>query len=136
MENANNSLFDDADLIHSYTRADALADGTLVELDPHAVREAGIRCSVAVSRAVFADCIALTPAATRAGQDIRGRTWDVLSMLALAMRSRHGRGTDQVTFLAYVSIKRVKPTPTTFKALIGPGDEGEAVITIVYPSED
>jgi hypothetical protein len=41
-------MFDDADLIHRYTRADALRDGVLIDVSA-AAREAGIRFPVALT---------------------------------------------------------------------------------------
>jgi len=52
-------MFEDADLIHSYTRAEALADGTLIDVSETA-REAGFRVPVALTRAAWFDCVAWT----------------------------------------------------------------------------
>jgi hypothetical protein len=68
-------MFEEADLIHSYTRADALRDGVLIDVSPTA-REAGIRYPVAVTRAVWERCVAVPPGVTC--QDEAGRLWDVL----------------------------------------------------------
>jgi hypothetical protein len=43
-------MFSGEDLIHSYSRAEAIADGVLVDVTPVA-REAGIRFPVALTRA-------------------------------------------------------------------------------------
>jgi hypothetical protein len=43
-------MFDERDLIHSYSRAQAIADGVLIDVSATA-REAGIRCPVALTRA-------------------------------------------------------------------------------------
>src|SRR5437764_1000390 len=87
-------LFTPADLVHAYTRAQAIADGTLVDLTAEdairtraVVRENGIRYPLAVTRAVFGRVIALTPAAERAGNDVEGRTHDLAGMLARAVRA-------------------------------------------------
>jgi hypothetical protein len=44
------TVFEEADLIHRYTRADALRDGVLVDVSATA-REAGFRWPVALTRA-------------------------------------------------------------------------------------
>ena len=50
------SLFDDDDLISSYTRAQAIADGQLIDVSEMA-REAGIRYPVALTATVWARCV-------------------------------------------------------------------------------
>jgi hypothetical protein len=68
-------MFEEADLIHSYTRADALRDGVLIDVSPTA-REAGIRYPVALTRAAWGRCVAVPPGVLC--QDESGRLWDVL----------------------------------------------------------
>jgi hypothetical protein len=135
-------LFTDADLVHSYSRAQAVADGVLVDLtDPGspqtlpAVREAGIRYPLAVTRAVFDSVIGLTPAARRAGNDIEGRTWDLAYMLARAARSA-APGQTVVWFTVYAVVRRLRPQPVRLKCVCGPGDRGEPVLTVMLPGED
>jgi len=53
-------MFENAYLIHRYTRADALRDGVLIDVSATA-REAGIRCPVALTAAVWERCIAVPP---------------------------------------------------------------------------
>jgi hypothetical protein len=67
--------FSNADLIHRYTRADALREGVLIDVSPVA-REAGIRHPVALTRAVWQRCVAVPPGVLC--QDEAGRLWDVL----------------------------------------------------------
>jgi hypothetical protein len=45
-------IFDEADLIHRYTRVEAIRDGVLIDVSAVA-REAGIRYPVALTRAVW-----------------------------------------------------------------------------------
>ena len=68
-------MFEEADLIHSYTRADALRDGVLIDVSAVA-REAGIRYPVALTQAVWERCVAVPPGVRC--QDEAGRLWDVL----------------------------------------------------------
>jgi hypothetical protein len=60
-----------------YSRAEALADGLLVDVTETA-REAGFLYPVALTRAAWELCVALSPPAKRAGNDDHGRLWDVL----------------------------------------------------------
>jgi hypothetical protein len=82
-------MFENADLIHTCTRADALRDGALLDVSQTA-REAGIRWPVALTRAVWEGCVRVPPGV--ACQDKSGRLWDVLFLLRLAIgRSNGGR---------------------------------------------
>jgi hypothetical protein len=132
------NLFADADLIMISSRQDALEDGTLVALDPAMALEAGIKLPVAVTMRVHAECIALTQAAERALNDVNGRMWDVLYMAGLAIRQAVRSNPDADTVLFELDVVRdaLLPTSTQLKVTIGPGDEGEPVITILFPEED
>jgi hypothetical protein len=127
-------------IIDRYTRADAIATGDLVDVSITA-RQAGIRYPVAVTRAVWEDCIAWTPADSRytgAVQDQAGRLWDVLWLVAQKLR-RLPRKTDRVTVLLWrVSrdARTTKPRMVHLVAVCGPGDDAEPVITIQLPGED
>jgi hypothetical protein len=133
-------LVGSAEVIHRYTRAQALADGVLVAADADLAREAGFRVPVALTRAVWEDCVAWSDGDSdrQAPQDERGRLWDVLVMAHLAIR-RSGGGGDHVA----VELRRVPRDCRARQAhrvqlvcAIGPGDEGEPVITIMQPGED
>jgi hypothetical protein len=126
-------MFDESDLIHAYTRADALRDGVLIDVSAVA-REAGIRYPVALTRAVWERCVAVPPGVVC--QDESGRLWDVLWMLACAAR-RGGSG-PEVRFGVHVrddNRERTQPL-VRLKALCGPGDSGGPVVTVMLPDED
>jgi hypothetical protein len=74
-------MFDEADLIHRYTRAQAIEDGVLIDVSATA-REAGIRYPVALTWAVWARCVSV-PHGVEC-QDEAGRLWDVLFLPARA----------------------------------------------------
>lgn len=78
-------MFEDTDLIHRYTRAQALEDGVLVDVSETA-KEAGFRVPVALTQAAWADCVHWTEddSASVVHQDQSGRLWDVLWMARLA----------------------------------------------------
>jgi hypothetical protein len=124
-------MFDDADLVHRYSRADAIADGVLIDVSAVA-REAGIRYPVALTRAVWERCVAVPPGV--ACQDEAGRLWDVLWMLRWAIGRAAG---SEVRFGVLVRNDNRERTPplVRLKALCGPGDQGEPVITVMLPDE-
>jgi hypothetical protein len=127
-------MFENADLIHRYTRADAIRDGVLIDVSATA-REAGIRWPVALTCAVWGRCVRV-PAGVL-GQDEVGRLWDVLWLLACAARRGAGDG-DEVRFSVHVRNDNRERTPPLvwLKAVCGPGDDGEPVVTVMMPEED
>lgn len=126
-------MFDDADLIHCYTRADAISDGLLIDVSLTA-REAGIRVPVAMTAAVWMKCVAV-PTGVHL-QDEPGRLWDVLWMLSCAI-SRRPNGRVVLFGLRVRNDNRERTPPLVrLKALCGPGDQGELVLTIMLPDED
>lgn len=127
------SPFENADLIHVYSRAQAIADGGLIEVSEMA-REAGWRASVALTAAVWGDCVAWDKYQP-VYQDEQGRLWDLLTMALFAARGR--RNSNRVLFTV-LRIPRGgrRPEPVRLAVEIGPGDAGEPVITIMQPDED
>ncbi len=126
------------DIIHTYTRAQAIEDGVLVDLrqgDLGALAaDLGYKLPIACTAAVWHECIALTPAAEAACNDLTGRLWDVLWMALCAIR--RARDIDRVTFELYVVRDEPRPTLTELVMVCGPGDGAEPVLTISFPEED
>lgn len=142
-------FWDDAELISSYSRADALRDGVLVSTqtivsdEPDFAAQAGFMVPVALTTAA-ASLIYPTPReAERYGQDAKGRLWDVLNM------ARHVRPrpmpTEGATWMFPVimwlagserGVRRATQKTLRLKATIGPGDDGSPVVTIMLGSED
>jgi hypothetical protein len=125
-------MFDNADLIHSYSRKEAVADGVLIDVSATA-REAGIKFPVALTAAAWARCVAVPPGVQC--QDEAGRLWDVLTMFRLAARRTNG---DRLTFGVHVRSdnRRGVPPLVRLKAVCGPGDDAAPVVTIMLPDED
>ncbi len=70
------------EVISSYSRAEALEDGVLVDVSAIA-KEAGISFPVALTRAVWDKYVEVPPRVI--GQDEQGRLWDVLYMFRMAI---------------------------------------------------
>ena len=71
-------------------------------------------------------------------QDESGRLWDVLYMASCVIRSSKDSG-DRLLFQLYRVPRDGQSTEavlTTLKLIVGPGDAGEPVITILLPNED
>jgi hypothetical protein len=126
-------MFENLEPIHAYSRADAIADGVLIDVSSVA-REAGIRYPVALTRAAWERCVTVPPGVVC--QDEAGRLWDVLWMLACAVR-RGGSG-PEVRFGVHVRNDNRDRTPplVRLKAVCGPGDRGEPVVTVMLLDED
>jgi hypothetical protein len=127
-------MFEEADLIHRYSRADALRDGVLIDASETA-KEAGFRYPVALTAAAWAKCVTVPPGV--ACQDEAGRLWDVLTMLRFAIRGEKD-GAREVRFGVHVRNDNRERTPPLLrlKALCGLGDRGEPVLTVMRPDED
>ena len=135
MNNAN-EIF--GDVIFVYTRAQAIEDGELVDVSETAM-EAGFSLSVAVTRAVWDQYIDWTPADDdkQTVQHASGRLWDALWMLHLVCRRFANES--YLKYRLYViprDGRSKKPRQIELKAVIGGGDNGEPVITIMLPNED
>ena len=123
-------------VISEYSRAQAIEDGVLVDVSETA-REAGIRFPLALTRAVWESCVEVPR--NRKGQpvpcqDEPGRLWDVVSMTRFAIRVAPAGKTALPVRL------RVRQQAghrlVTLKAVCGPGDDAEPVITVMLPEED
>lgn len=138
--NGNQGLFGEAEVIHSYTRAQAVDDGMLVDVSEVA-REAGFRFPVAMTAAAWGDCVEWSDEDSKRQtyQDEAGRLWDVLWMGMCAARSAASRNISQASFSLY-RVPRggrgMQPRLTQLKLVVGPGDDGEPVITVMLPNED
>lgn len=134
----NTNPFDGAEIVSTYSRAQCIADGFLVDVS-HTAKEAGFKVPVAVSRAVWADCIEWGAEDTKrqVHQDQDGRLWDVLWMcLCEAKRQRVHAFFSFELYRIPRGGKAIAPRLVQLKAVIGPGDSGEPVITILEPNED
>ena len=129
-------------VVHTYTRAEALADGVLVDVTT-AGREAGFKVPTAVTAAVFDECIEWTESdaeQSTAYQDQKGRLWDVVFLAAFKARTLAARGVRQNQLLFQLDVVprpgRTQRRCRTLKLVIGPGDNHEPVATIMLPDED
>jgi len=78
-------MWDDTNVIYSYTREQAIEDGFLVDVTPLA-RESGFRIPVAITNGVHAKCE--PPKGAPMGQSYTGRCHDVLWMASRAYNAK------------------------------------------------
>lgn len=86
-------MFEPSNLIHSYTRAQAIEDGVLVDVSDVA-KEAGSKLPVAITRAAWARYVEVPRGLELRGQSVDGRLWDVLFMLHVAIKRQQGNSSE------------------------------------------
>src|SRR3954451_5868692 len=131
---ATGNLFDGADLIHVYTRENALADGCLIDVSA-AAKEAGIKWPVALTAAVHAQYVKVPLGV--ACQDEAGRLWDIVWMLANACRRASGNTLFFTLHVRNDNRERMPPL-VRLKAIAGPlaPDDPAPCLTVMLPDED
>lgn len=116
--------------ISSYSRAEALQDGLLIDVSEMA-REAGFKVPVAVTHALWHVYIIPHPEAR--GQSEAGRLWDVLTVArAYAKYAK----THEMLFGIDFIMGKTTMENVTLKSHILPGDNQEPVMTIMLQNED
>jgi hypothetical protein len=126
-------------MANTVTRTEAVRDGMLIDISEVA-GEAGLIYPVALTWAVWEDCVAWSDhdnARKGTEQDESGRLWDVVTVLAHAAR----RAAPDAQQVAVVLIRTPRegrgraPYKVTLTAIVGLGDDGEPVITVLHPDE-
>ena len=115
--------------------------GVLVDLTEWASAETGFmggfRCPVAVTASVWAMIEAIPQTPSGRCQDVRGRSHDVLFLAMLAIRPRvRGDRQERARFEVILPTARSRKRVHVFEIVMGPGDEGEVVVTIQQPGEE
>ena len=127
-------MFEDFELIYSYTRKQAIEDGILIDVSDMA-KEAGFKIPVAVTHTVWTDLIVPDKDMESLGQSIDGRLWDTLFMLHVAIKAAEAE--NHLLFEVLYQLKVSSgPELKELKAVISGGDNGEPVITIMYKHQD
>ncbi len=134
-EPAEDSFF--GPVIYAYTRAQALEDGVLVDVTETA-KEVGFKWPVAITEALHGR-LSPTQAEEALGQQYDIRLWDVLWLAAFTIKLAD-HGTDTVSFTVGLSeidarSGRLQNIDLRLRAVCGPGDESEPVVTIGFPED-
>lgn len=123
-----------ADVIFSYSRKQAIADGVLIEVPPSTCQEAGINYPIAITSTLWESLVKPSPELEAQGQSIEGRLWDLLSMFVFYARTATS---PTLIFECLFQMESSKePELHTIKGVMGPGDTPDLVITIMYLEED
>jgi hypothetical protein len=139
--------FHNAEVIHAYTRAQAIEDGVLVDLNqkPTAqdkditnldaiLREAGIIYPCAMTETAFMEWLNPGEQDVKDGQSIAGRLWDMLTIFKSAVN--RSRGPLDIIRFRFIVWKNGRQRNADLKAICGPGDTAAPVITFMLPDED
>ena len=117
-------------VVFSYSRAQAIEDGVLVEVTETA-REAGFQWPFAATTEVWA-LIEQIPR-EYSHEDIEGRLWDILTTARWSVVRCFKR--DDIVFFAS-SLHHDEGDKVSLKLQIGPGDDGSPVLTLMLPWQD
>lgn len=120
-------------LIYSYSRKDALNDGVLIDVTETA-KEAGFKIPVAVTNGLYRNYIIPDSQLEKIGQSKEGRLWDLLFMLYVQIKNCPKAS--EIIFYVAFAIDANNTKTIGLKAVIGPGDNAEPVLTIMLPDED
>ena len=124
-----------SEIIFVYSRRDAVADGYQIDVSETA-REAGIRYPTFITHGVYGQFVTVPPGVDC--QDERGRLWDVVWMLACAIRQPGGTSSRLSFQLSVRNSNNKEPALVSLRADCGPldFDDPQPAITIMLPDED
>lgn len=138
-------MFRNAEAIYTYTRAQAIEDGVLHDVSEMG-KEAGIKYPVAITDRLTHT---LEPPDEAVGQSFSGRLWDVLWMFQcnvtgqLTPVEQYPYGGGECIHFTLDIVNGDEPVKcgpdpwrVELKAVCGPGDNAEPVITIMHVDED
>jgi len=114
------------EMIYSYNRQQAIADGVLVDLTQIDAIKQHWKAPMACTSTVWN---IIEQALQTEGQDLNGITHDITAMAKLAIRKVGA--VEQVFFTVIIA-----GTKRSLKLHIGPGDNAEPVLTLMLPQED
>lgn len=124
--------------ISVYTRAQALADGVLVDLTETA-KLFGFKIPLACTDTVWRSLDWPVGHKPGLGQSTAGRVHDALTMARLAANAAAQAGESVVDFdflLVPVSGEGETPHVVKLRLTVSGGDSGEPVLTLMYPGEE
>ncbi|HEL5321650.1 TPA: hypothetical protein UOJ11_001311 [Stenotrophomonas maltophilia] len=124
--------------ISIYTRAQALADGVLVDLTDTA-RNYGFKIPFSCTEAVWQSLDWPAGHKPGGGQSTAGRVHDVLVIARLAANGAARAGASVADFDVLMVPTRgqsVEPEAVRLRLMVSAGDNGEPVLTLMYPGED
>lgn len=120
-------------VVYSYSRAQAIADGVLVDVT-EAAKSIGFKLHTVVTDHLFHGYVEPPAGLDGEGQSVTSRLHDL--MLLALFAARKAMNTDRVTFKVDFLMAPGRKETIEVVAHIGPGDHGEPVLTIMLPEDD
>jgi hypothetical protein len=123
------------EVIYSYTRAQAIEDGVLVDVTDMA-KEAGFTCNTAVTQKLWVDINRIPEKFSY--ESVDGRLWDVLWMARMTAGAKDNRGKSRIKYQLVMHTRNLEPFHDQLMDMVldvGPGDQGEIVVTIGYQED-
>lgn len=134
------------EVIYSYSRAQAIEDGILVDMTEYTpegnskplLRQLGFKVPIAVTRTVY-DRLITIPDNYLGVQSVTSRFLNILRLLYAEIK--RSSGGSELTFTVQSRMINNNGSDGSIevvrlKAVIGPGDTPEPVMTIMFPEED
>ncbi len=122
---------DGFEVISSYSRRQAIEDGMLVDITTLA-KEAGFKIPVAVTNEMYERVLNPSEESKALGQSVEGRTWDMLNILRVSCKN----AISPILLLKMDVQYDIETKTENYKAIIGPGDTVDPVLTVMLPHED
>ena len=122
-------------VIHTYTRAQAISDGVLIDITDFA-KPYGYVVPVAITATLFNGYVKPNKELEKVGQSIEGRLHDLLMLLLYRIRTQ-GEGKAILNF-SVDFVMKANPYKTETVEVIAeyhPGDNGEPVMTIMLEED-
>ena len=119
-------------IIFSYTRAQAIDDGVLIDVTTEA-KVYGFKLPVAIGDNLFQQYVIPPSGLEGEGQSMEGRLHDLLTLSMVA--ARKGLSQDHVEFDVLFLMKPGQRATVRCVIHVGPGDTSAPVITICLPED-
>ena len=119
-------------VIFSYTRKQAIEDGVLIDVTAES-KQYGFKLPFAIGDNLFHRYVTPPLGLEGEGQSLQGRFHDLMSLAALS--ARKGQGGDRVEFEVLFLMKPGKHDQVRCVLHVGPGDQGEPVLTLCLPED-
>ena len=130
-------MFDNADIIASYTNEMGIEDGLFIALDATELaplaREAGFKIPLIVTSTVYETVFKPSPAAARRGESFTGRAWDVFMVLRYA--AANSRNTSTMNFAVKHTNAKGRSVDARLYAVIDHMGDGSPCIKVMFPDE-
>ena len=126
-------MAEDWNIIFSYTRKQAIEDGVLIDVTEQA-NQLGFKVNTCVTDHLYADYLVPPAGLEGEGQSLEGRLTDLLFRTLIAAKASSTG--DRVEFDVLFLMSPGRWDTAHILAIMGPGDHGEPVLTIMLPEDE